>query len=130
VGNKPPSARKKLLVGLNMYGAVFTPARRPIKGDEYVRMLEKYEPSLQWDDESEESFWDFTDLENGVTDGEVWYPSLYSIRCPFVPSADISKRLSLIEDLDVGGVSLWELGQVYFDRSTNCQGLDYFYELL
>jgi len=73
-------------------------------------MLEKYEPSLQWDDESEESFWDFTDLENGVTDGEVWYPSLYSI----------SKRLSLIEDLEVGGVSLWELGQ----------GLDYFYELL
>jgi spore germination protein YaaH len=112
-----------------MYGTVFTPARRPIKGDEYIRMLEKHEPSLQWDDESEESFWEFTDVENGVPDGEVWYPSLYSIRYSHVQPPDGSKRLSLIEDLDLGGVSLWELGQVYSTDSLT-QGLDYFYELL
>jgi hypothetical protein len=42
------------------------------------------------------------------------------------------KRLSLVEDFNVGGVSLWELGQVIlpFRNCSWSQGLDYFYELL
>jgi chitinase domain-containing protein 1 len=61
-----------------MYGTVFNPARRPILGDEYIRLLEQYKPSLDWDGDSEESFWTFED-EQGV-EAEVWYPTLYSIK--------------------------------------------------
>lgn len=109
VGNKDPTARKKLLVGLNMYGALFKgrEGRRPILGREYVELLETYEPTLDWDSENEESFFEFSD---GGDDWEVWYPTLMSIK----------KRLTLVEDFDVGGVCFWELGQ----------GLDYFYELI
>jgi spore germination protein YaaH len=77
IGDKPVEARKKLLVGFNMYGALFTPARRPIIGREYIELLEKYQPTLSWDSESEESFCEISD-ENG--EGEIWYPTLYSIK--------------------------------------------------
>jgi spore germination protein YaaH len=60
-----------------MYGTIFTPGRRPIIGKEYLELLGKYEPAFQWDTESEESFFEFT--EDG-TDMEVWYPTLYSIK--------------------------------------------------
>jgi hypothetical protein len=80
IGSKPLWARKKLLLGLNMYGAIFTPARSPIRGEEYLNLLEKYKPSLEWDKGNEELFWEFSDAERGITDGEVWYPSLYSIK--------------------------------------------------
>jgi spore germination protein YaaH len=60
-----------------MYGTLFTPSRRPIIGKEYIELLEKYQPSLNWDSESEESFWEYSD-EDG--EGEVWYPTLYSIK--------------------------------------------------
>jgi spore germination protein YaaH len=66
-----------------MYGTVFAPTRRAIRGDEYVKMLEQYEPTLDWDAESEEQFWEFSDEEAGLIDGEVWFPSLYSIK--YVP---------------------------------------------
>jgi spore germination protein YaaH len=77
VGDKSPEARKKLLVGFNMYGTKFTPARTPITGKEYLELLSKHEPLFQWDAESEESFFEVT--ENG-SDMEVWYPTLYSIK--------------------------------------------------
>ena len=103
IGNKPETARRKLLVGLNMYGTLFTTQspRRPITGTEYLQLLEKHNPSLQWDAESEESYFEFVD--DTMQEGEVWYPSLYSIK----------KRMDLVDDYDVGGVSLWEVGQVH-----------------
>ena len=109
MGNKPEAARHKLLVGLNMYGTLFTThsPRRPITGREYLSLLEKYKPSLQWDIESEESYFEFVEDDGLGGEGEVWYPSLYSVR----------KRLDLVDDYDVGGVSLWELGQVFFSGS-------------
>ena len=60
-----------------MYGNIFGPIRRPIIGKEYTELLEKYQPKLQWDTESEESFFEFADES---AQGEVWYPSLYSIK--------------------------------------------------
>jgi len=77
VGNKGPEAQSKLLVGLNMYGSLFTPHRRAITGKDYIQLLEKVHPQMDWDGESEESFFEFTD---GDVDVEVWYPSLYSIK--------------------------------------------------
>ena len=62
-----------------MYGAIFEPSRRPIIGKEYIEFLEKYKPRIEWDGESEEAFFEFHDDESGV-EGEVWYPSLYSIK--------------------------------------------------
>ena len=80
IGNKPPEARAKLLVGLNMYGTLFRPLRRPITGDEYVQLLEKFKPRINWDSDSEESYWEFSDDDG--KDGEVWFPTLNSIRYP------------------------------------------------
>ena len=93
-----------------MYGTVFAPLRRPITGNEYVQLLEKYKPRINWDSDSEESYWEFSD---GEMEGEVWYPSLYSIRyLSYFSWGNGSKRLNLVQDFNVGGVSLWELGQV------------------
>lgn len=64
-----------------MYGTAFTPQRRPIKGDEYLRFLELYKPRIDWDAESEEAVIEFI-TEDG-NDAEVWYPTLYGIR--YVP---------------------------------------------
>jgi len=60
-----------------MYGALFAPHRRAITGNDYVQLLEKVQPQMDWDAESEESFFEFTD---GDVEVEVWYPSLYSIK--------------------------------------------------
>jgi spore germination protein YaaH len=111
IGNKDITARKRLLVGLNMYGTLFSPSRRPIIGREYIELLDKYKPELNWDSESEESFWEFNDEEG---EGEVWFPSLFSIRYILLTEREtkVRKRLNLVEDLEVGGISLWELGQV------------------
>jgi len=79
VGNKAPETKEKLLVGLNVYGSLFMPHRRAITGKEYIQLLEKLQPEMDWDGESEESFFEFTD---GGVDVEVWYPSLYSIKYP------------------------------------------------
>jgi spore germination protein YaaH len=84
IGNKPPELRAKLLVGLNMYGTLFNPSRRPIVGSEYIQLLERYKPHIEWDSEGEETFWEFTDVEHGITEAEVWYPSLYSIKYIFL----------------------------------------------
>jgi spore germination protein YaaH len=81
IGNKSPEARKKLLVGLNMYGAAFVPARRPIRGNEYLDFLKQYKPRIEWDAESEEAVIEFVTEEG--KEAELWYPTLYSIR--YVP---------------------------------------------
>jgi len=96
-----------------MYGTIFQPSRRPVIGKEYIEFLEKYKPILEWDSDSEESYFEVSDDEKG--DGEIWYPSLYSIRYVLFlikGGSNGRKRLSLVEDYHVGGVSLWELGQV------------------
>ena len=61
-----------------MYGTLFhSSTRRPIIGQDYLSLLEKNKPDLQWDGESEESYFEFDNA--GVT-CEIWYPTLYSIR--------------------------------------------------
>jgi len=121
-----------------MYGTIFTPQRRPINGDEYLRLLETHKPRIDWDTEGEEAVIECTTEER--QDAEVWYPTLYSIRyvrhlnqVAWIDFID-RKRLDLIDDFDVGGISFWELGQVVspFPRCMRLisKGLDYFYELI
>jgi spore germination protein YaaH len=52
---------------------------RPIINTEYVKLLRRHQPSIQWEKESEEAYFEYEDMEReGV--GEVWYPTLYSIK--------------------------------------------------
>lgn len=100
--------RKKILLGLNMYGYDYTPqGGGSIVGRDYLRFVEQYLPArLLFDDHDRENFFEVkTD-----TDGRhiIFYPSLFSI----------NERIQLAAELGTG-LSVWEIGQ----------GLDYFYDL-
>nr|AUM84822.1 chitinase-like protein 11 [Lutzomyia longipalpis] len=99
--------RKKILLGLNMYGNDFTPeGGGPIVGHEYLRLLKYVKGRLQHDEKDAENFFE---VKTPTGRHIVFYPTLYSIK----------KRIELAQELGTG-LSLWELGQ----------GLDYFYDLL
>jgi len=104
--------RDKILLGLNFYGYDYTPeGGGPILGRDFVQILKEYNSQKQlkfkWDDNSKEHF---IELKNGNKRHTIFYPSLNSIQ----------HRLLLAKELNLGGVSIWEIGQ----------GLDYFYDLL
>lgn len=73
-------------------------------GHEYLALLDKHHPAIQWDPESGEHYF-FYDSRRRI----VYFPTLKSIQ----------QRLELAK-LWGTGISIWELGQ----------GLDYFYDLL
>jgi chitinase domain-containing protein 1 len=77
-----------------------------ITGRDFIHLIEKYKPSLQWDDKSSEHF--FIYLDEGVRHA-VFYPTLMSL----------SVRLEEAQDWGIG-LSIWEIGQ----------GLDYFFDVL
>lgn len=106
-----PKLAKKVFVGLNFYGNDFVVSGGlgggPILGREYVSLLEKHRPELQWEKNSAEHFFLYEDEQN--VKHVVFYPSLMSI----------SVRLQ--EALMWGaGVSIWEIGQ----------GLEFFFDIL
>lgn len=78
-----------------------------IIGRDYLALLEKHRPELQWDKNSGEHFFFYNDDKD--IRHAVFYPSLKSI------------SLRLEEARSWGcGISIWEIGQ----------GLDYFFDLL
>lgn len=104
--------RDKILLGINFYGYDYTPeGGGPILGRDFVQILKEHNSQKQlkfkWDDSSKEHF---IELKNGNKRHTIFYPSLNSIQA----------RLLLAKELNLGGVSIWEIGQ----------GLDYFYDLL
>lgn len=78
-----------------------------ITGRDYVSLLEKYKPVVQWEDISSEHFFLYADYNRNKH--AVFYPSLKSI---FL-------RLEIARSFGTG-ISIWEIGQ----------GLDYFFDLL
>uniref|UniRef100_A0A5B7BH74 Chitinase domain-containing protein 1 n=1 Tax=Davidia involucrata TaxID=16924 RepID=A0A5B7BH74_DAVIN len=105
------SLAHKIFVGINFYGNDFVISEGsgggPITGREYLSLLEQHRPSLQWEKNSAEHFFIYSD--NQHVKHVVFYPSLMSI----------SMRLEEAR-LWGAGISIWEIGQ----------GLDYFFDLL
>lgn len=102
---------QKIFVGINYFGNDFVLSGGlgggPIIGREYLSLLEQYKPLLQWEKNSEEHFFLYTDSQN--VKHVVFYPSLMSI----------ATRLKEASSWGAG-VSIWEIGQ----------GLDYFFDIL
>ncbi|KAG2436807.1 hypothetical protein HXX76_006330 [Chlamydomonas incerta] len=110
------STFSKFLLGLNFYGwdfALAPSAKRGAQGlaavtaNDLVPLLQRHQPTLTWDDRSEEHSFEYTDKE-GVPHA-VWYPTPRSVEM----------RVQVAEEATVG-ISIWELGQ----------GLERFFELL
>ncbi|XP_059651262.1 uncharacterized protein LOC132298914 [Cornus florida] len=105
------SLAHKIFVGMNFYGYDFDISKGSgggaITGREYLSLLEQHRPSLQWEKNSMEHFFIYSD--NQHVRHVVFYPSLMSI------------KMRLEEARSWGaGISIWEIGQ----------GLDYFFDLL
>ncbi|XP_020210756.1 chitinase domain-containing protein 1 [Cajanus cajan] len=110
-GNRAQSLAPKILLGINFYGNDFSLSRDAgggaVIGRDYLALLEKHRPELQWDEKSGEHFFLYSDDKD--IRHAVFYPSLKSI------------SLRLEEARSWGcGISIWEIGQ----------GLDYFFDLL
>jgi chitinase domain-containing protein 1 len=51
--------RSQILMGLNFYGYHYTPTGGgPIVGSQYLKLLENFKGKIQWDDKSEEHFFE------------------------------------------------------------------------
>ncbi|XP_023754495.1 uncharacterized protein LOC111902917 [Lactuca sativa] len=106
---------QKIFLGINFYGNDFVLqggglGGGAILGRDYLSLLEKHKPELQWEKKSGEHFFLYSDENNNnIVKHVVFYPSLMSI------------AMRLDEARSWGaGVSIWEIGQ----------GLDYFFHLL
>ncbi|TMW42353.1 hypothetical protein DOY81_012566 [Sarcophaga bullata] len=98
--------RKKILMGLNMYGNDYTPdGGGPIVAGQYLELLRNVKKRLTYDENDVENFFE---IRTSSGRHYVFYPTLFSI----------NERIKLAQEMGVG-LSIWELGQ----------GLDYFYDL-
>ncbi|XP_040868695.1 chitinase domain-containing protein 1 isoform X1 [Glycine max] len=115
--NRTQSLAPKILLGIDFYGNDFSLSREKVEsadagggaiiGRDYLALLEKHRPELQWDKNSGEHFFFYTD--NKDIRHAVFYPSSKSIS---LRSEEARSRGC--------GISIWEIGQ----------GLDYFFYLL
>ncbi|KAJ1564838.1 Chitinase domain-containing protein 1 [Cladochytrium tenue] len=103
-----PDRRSQILVGLNLYGNIYGPAKGTgdsVIGPRYLDHLREHGDSVvfRWDPEYEEH-----EVVSDYAGTSVWYPTLKSL----------DARIELADSLGCG-MALWEIGQ----------GLDYFYNL-
>lgn len=113
LGDRKEDARStalKIFLGINFYGNDFMLSEGSgggaITGREYLSLLEKHKPALQWKEDMAEHFFIYSD---NLVKHAVFYPSLMSM----------SMRLAEAKSWGVS-LSIWEIGQ----------GLDYFFDLL
>ncbi|XP_052194352.1 uncharacterized protein LOC127802541 [Diospyros lotus] len=110
-GTGASSLAHKIFIGINFYGNDFILSEGSgggaITGRDYLSLLEQHRPLIQWEKNSAEHFFVYTD--NKHVKHAVFYPSLLSI----------SMRLEEARSWGAG-ISIWEIGQ----------GMDYFFDLL
>ncbi|CAN1309217.1 Rhodanese-like domain-containing protein 4, chloroplastic [Linum perenne] len=102
------SLAPKIFLGMNFYGNDFSLSEDSggggaILGHDYLSLLDKYRPQLQWEEKSAEHFFLYVD-DNGKRHA-VFYPTL----------ASISVRLEEAKAWGTG-VSIWEIGQDWIHR--------------
>ncbi|KAH9620819.1 hypothetical protein KSS87_015126 [Heliosperma pusillum] len=101
----------KVLVGINFYGNDFDLTEgggaQAITGRDYVSLLDRYKPKIEWQEDFAEHFFSYSDDQN--RQHAVFYPTPMSM----------SKRLKEAHSWGAG-ISIWEIGQ----------GLDFFFDLL
>ncbi|GAV84329.1 Glyco_hydro_18 domain-containing protein [Cephalotus follicularis] len=111
LGDGAQSLASKIFLGINFYGKDFVlsggSGGGAITGRDYLSLLVKHNPVFQWEKNSGEHFFLFSD--NYKSKHAVFYPSLMSI----------SMRLEEARSWGTG-ISIWEIGQ----------GLEYFFDLL
>ncbi|XP_059318211.1 uncharacterized protein LOC132068596 isoform X1 [Lycium ferocissimum] len=110
-GSRGRRLAEKIFVGINFYGNDFVLSGGlgggPIIAHEYLSLLEQHKPVIQWEENSAEHFFLYSDNQN--VQHAVFYPSLMSL------------AMRLEEALSWGaGISIWEIGQ----------GLEYFFDIL
>ncbi|XP_019192501.1 PREDICTED: uncharacterized protein LOC109186803 [Ipomoea nil] len=102
---------RKIFLGINFYGNDFVISGGlgggPIIAHEYISLLEKHKPALQWEGKSGEHFFLYADDQHARH--VVFYPTLMSL----------AKRLEVAASWGAG-ISIWEIGQ----------GLDSFLDIL
>eukprot|EP01117_Protostelium_nocturnum_P018185 TRINITY_DN7555_c0_g1_i1.p1 TRINITY_DN7555_c0_g1~~TRINITY_DN7555_c0_g1_i1.p1 ORF type:complete len:189 (-),score=50.27 TRINITY_DN7555_c0_g1_i1:244-810(-) len=98
----------KILMGIPFYGYHFVIGGQPkhVLGRDYLQLLKKIKPEIEWEESSKEHKVSFT---SDGKENHVYYPSLKFIQ----------ERLEMAQSLGTG-ISIWEIGQ----------GLDYFFDLL
>ncbi|KAJ8748479.1 hypothetical protein K2173_003376 [Erythroxylum novogranatense] len=115
LGTNPYTARTlvhKIFLGINFYGNDFVlsggSGGGAITGRDYLSLLEKHKPKLQWENNSAEHFFLYVDDEK--TKHAVFYPTLTSV----------SMRL---EEAGLWGcgISIWEIGQGLIPASVLCE---------
>ncbi|CAH8499279.1 unnamed protein product [Schistosoma mattheei] len=72
--------RKQILVGLNFYGVDYLPKKligEPIKGNDVIEIVEKYQPNFKWEKKWAEHSFSYKDKKS--QDHLAFYPTLMSI---------------------------------------------------
>lgn len=93
-GTQIPS--EKLFMGVPLYGYDWKQGKKKAKGlfyEEIVALIEKHNPQVMWDDESQSSYFEY---ENRV----VWFDDAVSLE----------RKLQLATEIGVGGAAVWRLG--------------------
>ena len=94
--------KEKILVGIPFYGYDWCIAGAGTDGgvvwDGVQNILEKYSPTLEWDNKVKEPWFLYVDDERNT---QVTY---------FEDAKSIGYKLDAIKDLDVAGITIWRLG--------------------
>jgi chitinase domain-containing protein 1 len=98
----------KIVIGLNYYGRCKGSINDVILGNRFLELLNNPEYKLFWDDITHEhylkSYAIFVFTINRIHFSE-------STKCFYPTLRSIEDRLDLVEEMRLGGVGIWELGQ-------------------
>ena len=98
--------KRKILLGLPFYGY---DVGQPLVGRDFLQLLEKYKPQLQWDKRGQEHSFAYRKLPYIDAAGNTVSEEDHIVFFPTPLSQSLRLNASVV--LGVGGVSIWEIGQ-------------------